>query len=152
MWTRLIVAMTVMGWVAVTASTASAQSTRETLIGLRLVDQHISAESYYNGSSFSGGGIMSAIATYRAVERDAKGRIIRQTTIERNETFHPNITWSSSDPSIYDLEYGNFVQSNGYLPDGLYIYGGDSSAVGTTIVTVKLKRFTATGSITFWAD
>lgn len=37
------------------------------------------------------------------------------------------------------------------LPDGLWIQGGDSPNLGTTIITVRYVGLTATGSITFWA-
>jgi hypothetical protein len=128
------------------ANDCQAGPRRERVVGLKLDSQHINAEAYYNGSSFSGGGIMSAIATVR-VRQD--GQVWYE---EWNVTLDEGTTWASSNPSIYDVEYGNFVESNGSLPDGLYIYGGDSMNIGTTTITVTYAGLRATGSITFWAD
>ncbi len=124
------------------------------MIGLKLVDDSVFAEAYYNGSSFGGGGIMSAIATYRIVVRDsATGRVISRRTEERNVSLAAD--WDSSDPSIYPYLYypGQTLNDVVYdAPDDLWVYGGDSPAVGTTTITATFAGFTATGTITFWAD
>ncbi|MBY0457448.1 MAG: hypothetical protein K2V38_08945, partial [Gemmataceae bacterium] len=64
---------------ALFANTGHAQDVvvRERLLSIKLVDNVVNAEAYYNGSSFSGGGIMSCIATYRVTVRNARtGAII----------------------------------------------------------------------------
>lgn len=135
--------------------TVSAQNTvtREKLMSIALVDDAVYAEAYYNGSSFSGGGIMSCYATYQITVRNARtGRIIERYTEVRNVSLQAN--WSSSDEDVYG--YGGL---NNYVydapvgaEDGLWIYGGDSATIGTTTVTVTFGGLTTTGTITFWAD
>lgn len=137
------------------AGTGSAQDVvvRERLLSIALEDNAVYAEAYYNGSSFSGGGIMSCYATYQITVRNARtGRIIERYTEVRNVSLQAN--WVSSNENVYG--YGGL---NNYLydapegsPDGLWIYGGDSATVGTTTVTVTFGGKTATGTITFWAD
>lgn len=137
------------------AGTGSAQDVvvRERLLSIALDDSTIYAEAYYNGSSFSGGGIMACYATYRITVRDAiTGQIVERYTEVRNVSLQAD--WTSSNENVY-----GFGGLNNYVYDagpggtsGLWIYGGDSSVIGTTTVTVKFGGKTATGSITFWAD
>lgn len=137
------------------AGTGHAQTTvtTEKLQSIVLDRATINAEAYYNGSSFSGGGIMSCYATYQITVRNARtGRIISRYTEVRNVSLQAN--WVSSNEAVYG--YGGL---NNYVydapdgsPDGLWIYGGDSATVGTTTVTVTFGGKTATGTITFWAD
>lgn len=137
------------------SGTGSAQNTvtREKLLSIVLVDDTIYAEAYYNGSSFSGGGIMSCYATYRITVRNkATGAIVDRYTEVRNVSLDAN--WSSSDENVY-----GFGGLNNYVydapvgqEDGLWVYGGDSSVIGTTVVTATFGGKTATGTITFWAD
>lgn len=137
------------------AGTAGAQNTvtREKLVSLALDDSAIYAEAYYNGSSFSGGGIMACYATYQITVRDARtGRIVNRYTEVRNVSLQAD--WASSNGAVYGGD-----DLNDYVYDagpggasGLWIYGGDSATVGTTTVTVTFGGKTATGTITFWAD
>jgi hypothetical protein len=130
---------------------------RERLLSIRLDSQHVNAEAYYNGSSFSGGGIMSCLAKYRITVRDTITGVTRRYEEERNVSLQAN--WSSSHPEIYpyaqypDQTLNDFVyDAPDGSPDGLWIYGGDSTNIGTTTITVTFGGKTATGSVTFWAD
>lgn len=137
------------------AGTGRAQDVvvRERLLSIALEDNAVYAEAYYNGSSFSGGGIMACYATYQITVRDAlTNRIIERYTEVRNVSLQAN--WKSSNGAVY-----GGTNLNDYVYDagpggtsGLWIYGGDSATVGTTTVTVKFGGKTATGTITFWAD
>lgn len=137
------------------AGTGSAQDVvvRERLLSIALVDNAVFAEAYYNGSSFSGGGIMSCFATYQVTERNAvTNKVVRRYNVTRNVSLQAN--WSSSNETIYGFGgLNNYVyDAPAGQEDGLWIYGGDSTAIGTTTVTVTFRGLTATGTITFWAD
>jgi hypothetical protein len=130
---------------------------RERLLSIRLDSPVVNAEAYYNGSSFSGGGIMSCLARYRITVRDTVTGQTRRYDEERNVSLQAN--WSSSHPEIYpyaqypDQTLNDFVyDAPDGSPDGLWIYGGDSPNIGTTTITVTFGGKTATGSVTFWAD
>lgn len=111
----------------------------ERLVSLQLIPNTVNVEAYYNGTSFSGGGIMQAIGRYRVRE-------LGKTRFETRNVSHL-ATWTSNNPFIVPID----TQFNLY-PDGLYIYPGDYVNIGTAGITARLESFTATGQVTVWAD
>ncbi len=147
-----VLALSVMGFWTASAEAARRTTTVE-LLSIKLDRQHISAESYYNGTSYSGGGIMACYATFQVTVKNRRGKIVEQYTYEENVSLDAD--WSSSNPNIYpvfstDLNDALYDAPEGQ-EDGLWIYGGDSPNDGTTTVTVTYGGKTATGSITFWS-
>jgi|GEM_PF-4077339 len=111
----------------------------ERLISLELIPNTVNVEAYYNGTSFSGGGIMQAIGRYRVREL-GKMRIVARNVSHL-------ATWTSNNPFIVPID----TRFNLY-PDGLYIYPGDYVNIGTAGITARLGSFTANGQVTVWAD
>jgi hypothetical protein len=154
----LLLALVAIEGRTVDAAAPSEVVVRERLLSIELDRQTVNAEAYYNGSSFSGGGIMACYATYRITVRDkATGQILDRYKEVRNVSLDAD--WSSSDMDIYPYSYREGQTLNDFVydapegaEDGLWIYGGDSPNVGTTTITVTFGGKTATGTITFWAD
>jgi len=110
-------------------------------IGLRLTPDYLTVEAYYNGSSFSGGGLIKAYLIIRVFYSDGSTQDIQQDVSDE-------VTWESSDDSgVYLGE-----QSYAITPDGLDINSQTVGYIGTAVVTAHYDDFSADATVVVWAD